>query len=79
MPEMAHLATVQLRRLLKQLPVERFRTAIRTLVSALEASCASVLAARSAQPFKLSDAAALQAFSAAVGIEQVSSAALLPQ
>ena len=66
MPEMAHLATVQLRKLLKQLPAERFRTAIRTLVTALERSCSTVLAARSSRPSKLSDAAALQAFLAAV-------------
>lgn len=75
MPEMAHLATVHLRKLLKQLPAERFRTTIRTLVSALESSCSLVVAARSSRPLKLTDTAALQAFPSAVKAEQVSCAA----
>ena len=79
MPEMAHLATVQLRKLLKQLPAERFRTAIRTLVTALESSCSAVLAARSSRALQLSDAAALQAFPAAVKAEEVSCACTCKQ
>lgn len=76
LPEAANLAAVQLRRLLKQLPAERFRTRIRALVVALEQSSAAVLAARSKQPFRVGDAAAVKAFQAALQPEQVGTARL---
>ena len=71
LPEMGNLAAVQLRRLLKLLPAERFRTSIRALVAALEQSSAAVLAARSEKPFRVGDAPAGKAFAASLQPEQV--------
>ena len=61
-PELVHLPLLRLRRLVKTLKVERFRAALRSLVTAVESQAALVTQHRSGLACAPTDAAAITAF-----------------
>lgn len=67
-PELAHIPLLRLRKLAKILPVERFRTSLKSLVTAVESQAVLVTQHRDALTCAPTDAQAMAGFMADKGL-----------